>query len=158
MPNSSLIGKYIPRKIIPPAYFLLALAAMALLAHYVPISHLIYIPLRVFGSLLILAGLCISATANWTFWKAGTPARPFELPVCLVTDGLFRYSRNPMYLGMIIMLTGTWIALGKLSPLFVIPVFFVIIQEGFIKYEEAFMEKTFGDEYLAYKSDVRRWL
>jgi protein-S-isoprenylcysteine O-methyltransferase Ste14 len=63
-----------------------------------------------------------------------------------------------MYLGMMIMLVGTWIALGSLSPVFVIPVFFLIIQEGFIKYEETFMEENFGDAYLNYKDRVNRWI
>jgi protein-S-isoprenylcysteine O-methyltransferase Ste14 len=58
---------------------------------------------------------------------------------------------------MMIMLAGIWIMLGKLSPVIVIPVFFLIIQEGFIKYEEAFLEEKFGDAYLDYKDRVYRW-
>ena len=154
----SVIGKFIPRKIIPPIYFLLALSTMAALAHYMPMSHLIYVPLRVFGGLLVFAGFCISASGAYTFKLSGTPVKPFEPPVKLVTDELYRYSRNPMYLGMLIMLTGTWIALGSLSPIFVIPVFFIIIQEGFIRYEEELLEKTFGNDYISYKSRVRRWV
>lgn len=154
----SLIGKYIPRKIIPPIYFLLALAIMATLAHFVPMAHLIYVPLRVFGGLLILTGFAITTSSAYGFKLAGTPIKPFEQPVKLVTDKLYRYSRNPMYLGMVIMLVGMWIALGSLSPVFVIPVFFMIIQEGFIKYEETFLEQRFGDEYLDYKDRVNRWI
>jgi len=154
----SLVGKYIPRKIIPPVYFFLALIIMVALAHYAPVSHLIYVPLRVFGGLLILAGFVITAVSAYSFKQAGTPIRPFEPPVMPVTDQLYRYSRNPMYLGMLIMLVGTWIALGSLSPMFVIPVFFLIIQEGFIKYEEAFMEEKLGDQYLDYKDRVNRWI
>ncbi|OGT74912.1 MAG: hypothetical protein A2W76_00530 [Gammaproteobacteria bacterium RIFCSPLOWO2_12_47_11] len=63
-----------------------------------------------------------------------------------------------MYLGMMIMLVGVWIALGSLSPVLVIPVFFLIIQEGFIKYEEAFLEERLGDEYQDYKNRVNRWI
>jgi protein-S-isoprenylcysteine O-methyltransferase Ste14 len=153
----SVIGKIIPRKIIPPVYFLLALIMMGLLARYAPMSHLIYIPLRVFGGLLILAGFAITASSAYTFKLAGTPVKPFEEPIKLVTDELYRFSRNPMYLGMMIMLAGIWIMLGKLSPVIVIPVFFLIIQEGFIKYEEAFLEEKFGDAYLDYKDRVYRW-
>lgn len=153
----SVIGRIIPRKIIPPVYFLLTLIIMLVLARYAPMSHLIYVPLRVFGGLLILTGFAITAGSAYSFKHAGTPIKPFELPSKLVTDGLYRYSRNPMYLGMIIMLVGTWITLGKLSPVTVIPVFFLIIQEGFIKYEEAFLEEKFGDAYLDYKNRVWRW-
>lgn len=156
--NTSGIGKYIPRKIIPPIYFLAALLIMAALAYYFPVSYLIYIPLRVFGGLLVFTGFCISASGAYTFKISGTPVKPFESPVKLVTTELYRYSRNPMYLGMMIMLVGTWIVLGCLSPVIIIPVFFIIIQEGFIKYEEALLESTFGNEYMDYKSKVRRWL
>jgi protein-S-isoprenylcysteine O-methyltransferase Ste14 len=154
----SVIGKFIPRKIIPPVYFLLALIVMILLARYAPVSHLIYVPLRIFGGLLILTGFAITASGAYTFKLAGTPIKPFEEPVRLVTDELYRFSRNPMYLGMMIVLVGTWIMLGKLSPVIVIPVFFLIIQEGFIKYEEAFLEEKFGDAYLDYKDRVYRWV
>lgn len=154
----SSVGKFIPRRILPPVYFLFALIAMILLALYAPVSHLIYVPLRVFGGLLIITGFALTAGGAYTFKLAGTPVKPFEQPVRLVQDKLYRYSRNPMYLGMMIMLTGTWIMLGKLSPVIVIPVFFVIIQEGFIKYEEKFLEDRFGDEYLDYKDRVYRWI
>jgi protein-S-isoprenylcysteine O-methyltransferase Ste14 len=63
-----------------------------------------------------------------------------------------------MYLGLMIILIGSGILLGSLSPFLVIPVFFLIIQEGFIKHEEPFLENIFGDEYREYKSRIRRWL
>jgi protein-S-isoprenylcysteine O-methyltransferase Ste14 len=91
------------------------------------------------------------------FRKAGTPVKPFEPSTVLVLHGLYRYTRNPMYLGLIVILSGSGILLGSLSPFLVIPVFFLIIQEGFIKHEELFLEKIFGDEYREYKSRIRRW-
>ncbi len=154
----SPIGKIIPRKIIPPIYFIIALVLMWALSRYAPVSHLIYLPLRVFGGLLALVGLIITAHGAWTFKQAGTAIKPFDKPTQLVTDGLFQYTRNPMYLGMMLMLTGFWIALGTFSPVIVIPIFFIIIQEGFIKYEEVFMEEHFGNAYLDYKDRVFRWL
>jgi len=56
------------------------------------------------------------------------------------------------------MLIGAWIALGKLSPLLIIPVFFFVIREGFVLPEEEFLEKIFGDQYRNYRSRVRRWV
>lgn len=156
--DASIIGKYIPRNIIPPVYFVIALILMGALAYYAPVSHLIFVPIRVLGGILFLIGLGISASSAASFKKSGTPIKPFEKPVKLVTDDLYRFSRNPMYLGMIIMLIGFWIALGTMSPVIVIPVFFIIIQEGFIKYEEGFLEKIFGNEYRDYESKVRRWI
>jgi protein-S-isoprenylcysteine O-methyltransferase Ste14 len=105
-----------------------------------------------------VTGMAVTAYSANTFRQAGTPIKPFEPPVRLVTDQLYRFSRNPMYLGMMVILVGTWILLGKLSPVIVIPVFFFIIQEGFIKYEEKFLEEKFSDEYLDYKDKVSRWI
>ncbi|MBM2830904.1 MAG: hypothetical protein HW411_1694 [Gammaproteobacteria bacterium] len=156
--DTSILGRIIPRNIIPPVYFLAALILMAVLDQFAPMSHLIYVPLRVFGGLLALGGLIVTACAAYAFKQAETPIKPFEKPTLLVTRGLFQYSRNPMYLGMIIILIGVWISLGSFSPVFVIPVFFIIMLEGFIKHEEPFLEKIFGDEYREYKSKVRRWM
>lgn len=146
------------RKSIPPVYFFLSLLLMIALNYFLPLSHLLYIPLRVFGSMLILLGLAITVWGAYCFSQADTPVKIFEKTTTLVTIGPYQYSRNPMYLGTIIILTGTWIALGTLSPLFVIPVFFYIIQEGFIKYEEKTLEESFAKEYPDYREKVRRWL
>ncbi|MEE8233425.1 MAG: isoprenylcysteine carboxylmethyltransferase family protein, partial [Gammaproteobacteria bacterium] len=92
------------------------------------------------------------------FKKSGTAIRPFETSTVLVKGGPYRFTRNPMYLGMVLILIGMAIYLGSLTPWFVIPVFFLIIQEWFIKYEEPFLENTFGKEYQDYKTKVRRWI
>jgi protein-S-isoprenylcysteine O-methyltransferase Ste14 len=146
------------RKTIPPVYFFLALLLMFALSYLMPLSHLIYIPLRVLGGLIILLGLTITVWGAYCFRQAGTPVKPFENATTLVTAGPYQFSRNPMYLGMIIILAGTWIALGTLSPLFVIPVFIYIIREGFIKYEERILEENFAGAYPDYREKVRRWL
>jgi len=146
------------RKTIPPVYFLAALLLMLLLANLLPLVHLVYVPLRICGGVIILAGLILTATGAWTFKRADTPVRPFEQATTLVTAGVYRYTRNPMYLGLLIMLIGAWIALGKLSPLLIIPVFFFVIREGFVLPEEEFLEKIFGDQYRNYRSRVRRWV
>jgi len=146
------------RKTIPPVYFFLSLLLMIMLSYFMPLSHLIYIPLRIFGGMLVLLGLAITAYGAYCFKQADTPVKIFDKTTTLVMVGPYRYSRNPMYLGMVIILTGAWIALGTLSPLFVIPAFFYIIQECFIKYEEKILEESFADEYLAYRKKVRRWL
>ena len=84
--------------------------------------------------------------------------RPFEQSTALVTGGLFRYTRNPMYLGLVLMLLGAAVGFGTLSPFFAIVVFVWWIQSRFIVREEAFLAGIFGPEYLAYKARVRRWL
>lgn len=103
-------------------------------------------------------GLILAASGLISFKKAGTAIKPFEASTTLVKDGLYQYTRNPMYLGMVILLIGVASYLGSLTPYAVIPVFFLVIQECFIKHEEPFLENIFGQEYLDYKNNVRRWL
>ncbi len=76
----------------------------------------------------------------------------------LVISGLYKVTRNPMYVGLQTILTGYAIWLGSLSPFFVLPLFYFIITEMQIKPEEAILEKKFGQDYLNYKNSVRRWL
>lgn len=92
------------------------------------------------------------------FKKYETPIRPFETSTYLIKDGLYRYSRNPIYLSMIIVLFGGAILLGSITPFFVIPVFILFIQKVFVEKEEKFLANIFGDEYIKYKKDIKRWV
>ena len=72
--------------------------------------------------------------------------------------GLYRFTRNPMYLGMLTWLAGWGIYLGSLSPLIMLPVFIWVLTVQQIIPEETVLAEKFGDDYLAYKQKVRRWL
>jgi len=147
------------RKIVPPVYLLLTLAAMAALHYLLPIARLSYEPYSTYaGIALIVIGVLIAGAAAGLFWRAGTPVIPFEKSTALVTGGLFRYTRNPMYLGMIVLLSGAGLIFGNVGSLLPIPLFAWIIVRNFIRGEENFLQEIFGEEYLAYKSKVRRWL
>lgn len=76
----------------------------------------------------------------------------------IVIKGLYQYSRNPMYLGLLIILFGFGLWLGSLSPFLMLPVFYWVITEMQIKPEERMLEQKFGKEYLDFKNRVRRWL
>jgi protein-S-isoprenylcysteine O-methyltransferase Ste14 len=97
-------------------------------------------------------------TVNRRFKRAGTTIRPFEDSSALVTDGLFAFSRNPIYLGAVVGLLGIFVVLGSLSPLAVIPPFVTIIRARFIAVEERMLEAAFGDAYRDYMKRVRRWI
>ena len=84
--------------------------------------------------------------------------KPFKRSSVLVTTGPYRYSRNPMYLGLVLILIGIAILQGSISPVLVIPVFIWLITNNIIKKEEKMLEETFGDAYLEYKKQVRRWI
>ena len=146
------------RRIVPPVYFFGSLLAMAALHHWLPIARLIAPPWSYGGTILLVLGIAMSATAAGTFRRAGTPVIPFERSTVIVTGGLFRFTRNPMYLGMVVGLVGAAILSGTLGAFIPILFFIWVIQARFIRGEERFLEELFGEQYLAYKRRVRRWL
>jgi protein-S-isoprenylcysteine O-methyltransferase Ste14 len=143
---------------LPPAWFLGAGALMLALDQLLPLARLVPWPWTLLGALPIVAGIALALAAVRRFHRAGTPVRPFELSNALVTDGPFRFTRNPMYLGMMLVLLGLALLLGTLTPLLVLPAFFALIHLRFVRLEEAFLELHFGEAYRAYKERVRRWL
>jgi len=147
----------IPR-IIPPVYILGAIIVMILLNTYAPIGRWLEYPWRYFGILIIVAGFVLILAGGNLFRKLGTPPRPGLKANVLVTSGAFRYTRNPMYMGMIIMLIGLAILLGSISPMIVIPVIFLILHTQFVLREEKWMQGWFGDSYMEYKKKTPRWL
>ncbi len=146
------------RKILPPVYFLAAVLLMVGLNYFVPVQTILNAPITYLGVGMIAFGLFIVMWPAVTFGKVGTPIKPFEDSTRLVTNGMYRITRNPMYLGMVVVLVGIAVLFGNASPFLIAPMFGWLIQTKFVKFEEALLEKTFGDEYLRYKQKVRRWL
>ncbi len=146
------------RKILPPVWLLLTLAAMTVLHYLLPLIRLITPPWTYTGVSLIVSGIAIAAIGASSFRRAGTPVIPFEPSTTLVTGGLYRFTRNPMYLGMVAALIGTGLFFGTIGSWLPIPVFILIIRNNFILGEERFLEQIFGKQYSDYKTRVRRWL
>jgi protein-S-isoprenylcysteine O-methyltransferase Ste14 len=144
--------------IYPPVYFFAACAAMVACHVLSPVVRVLSPPITYAGVALIVAGFALALIANHRFVRAGTTVKPFERSSAVVSDGPFRYGRNPMYLGMFVALFGLFVLLGTLSSIVVIPVFYGIIVTRFVRREERHMEEQFGDAYLDYKRRVRRWL
>ena len=142
----------------PPIYFIVSIVVMLTLHYYAPIYQLLSTPLSYAGIPLVVAGICIVAVAANAFKKLGTPVIPFEKSTVVVTNGLFRFTRNPMYLGMVMALVGVTLVLGSAAAFVPIPIFMGLIHYQFICREEQFLEGLFGEEYLAYKATVRRWI
>jgi protein-S-isoprenylcysteine O-methyltransferase Ste14 len=145
-------------KILPPTYLLIALAAMASLHFLVPIVKIFPFPWNTLGILFLFSGVALNLISDRRFHQAGTTVKPFETSSTLITNGVFRLSRNTMYLGFALLLGGVAIFLGSLSALIVLPIFAVLIEKNFIIREEKSLEKTFGQVYLDYKRKVRRWI
>jgi len=148
----------VPRQPVPPVFLLATLIVMGALHVFVPIARLVPSPYHYGGLALLALGVGVVVSAAGLFRKLGTPLKPFEESTVVVTTGMFRFTRNPMYLGMVLGLFGVAMLLGSLVSFLPIPVFAAIIHFQFIVNEERFMEELFGDEYLAYKLKVRRWI
>jgi len=146
------------RKIMP-THFLLFFLILALLAHFLfPVMIVRFWWMTILGILFIGFGVVINLWTDGLFKKDKTTVKPLERPTFLETSGPFRLSRHPMYLGMLAILLGTSLLLGSLAS-FISPVLFLIAMELFyIPYEELNMEKVFGEAYLDYKKQVRRWI
>lgn len=146
------------RRVPPPLVFLAALVAMGALHQLMPGPEVVPEPWNRLGWVPFGLGFAVAFWVKFRFDRAGTPIRPFEQSTALVTDGLFAWSRNPVYVAMIAALAGIAVVLGTSMPLLVIPVFAWNIQRRFIEAEEPMLEEAFGDDYRAYKARVRRWL
>jgi len=145
------------RCILPPVWLLAGLLAAMALDYLLPIVDFHNPPLRIAGIALILFGIVMSATAAGAFRRAGTPVIPFERSTALLVTGWYRFTRNPMYLGMVLSLLGTGLSLGSVGALLPLPVFVVLIESLFIRHEERFLEEIFGQQYRDFRARVRRW-
>jgi protein-S-isoprenylcysteine O-methyltransferase Ste14 len=114
--------------------------------------------LDLLGVALIIAGIGLNVRGSGQFERAGTPVRPGSRGGALVTDGVFSFSRNPMYLGMVAILLGVAIGLGSTWALLAPSMFMGLIQTRFIRMEERILEEEFGAAYVAYRKRVGRWI
>jgi protein-S-isoprenylcysteine O-methyltransferase Ste14 len=160
VPTSDVAGGGAPSRgpLVPPVYFALAFLLMVVLNHLLPLVRFELPALDYLGALLLLAGIALDVWAVILFRRARTGIRPFQPAAALVVDGPYRFTRNPMYLGMVLILVGLALRLGSLSPWLAPPLFVALIQQRFIRAEEAFMQDTFGADYARYRAGVRRWL
>ena len=110
------------------------------------------------GILLALLGFGIMLRAWWLFRAAHTAICPTAATTTLITDDIYRFTRNPMYLGIVLMLLGLAVATGGVFFYAAAVCFFAIIDHAFCPYEERKLHRTFGASFTAYAQSVRRWL
>ena len=147
--------------VIPPVLFGLGVGAGFLLEWLVPVALVpptLERPAFFAGSALTLLGLAFGGWALWTFLRARTTPHPNHPVSALVTWGPYRVSRNPMYVGLSAVLAG--IALVANTPwlLALLPHVWFALRRLVIDREEAYLERTFGEEYRAFKARTHRWL
>lgn len=145
-------------RIVPPVWLLITMVLMYFASGFVPIYFIMPMDMMTWGQVIVFFGFSITYYAARMFRKAKTPLKPFVPVQKVITDGPFRYTRNPVYLGMFMMLTGWAIYLRALSPWFFVVAFIWLIRTHWVLKEEVQMEREMGEAYLKYKNEVRRWL
>ena len=148
----------VKRIIYPPVWLLLGLISIFALNELYPMIRFTSLIFQVLGGVVIVVGLLLLVTANGLFVRAGTDVIPFRDVSSLVTTGIYRFTRNPMYLGMAAVLLGCALTVGVVPALLVPLAFVVIVEARFIRPEEQMLRELFPQEFPAYCQRVRRWL
>ena len=152
--------KALKLKIPPVAQFIAVALGMWLIAKFAPALSIDIPARRVLVVLFTGLGGLIAIPAVATFLARGTtiePRRPEEASR-LVTTGVFRYSRNPMYLGLLVLLIAWALYLSNAAGFVALPLFVLSMNYLQIHPEEQAMEAQFGEEYHDYRKSVRRWI
>ena len=142
----------------PPLIYLGALVFGLLLNGRFPATFLPSRITRTLGWPLLSGGVLLLGWFEWALRHAGTPASPYKPVSHVVTDGPFQYTRNPGYLSMTVIYTGIASLANALWAILLLPVALLVIQRGVIEREERYLERKFGEEYLRYKAQVKRWI
>lgn len=145
-------------RVLPPTYFLLALVAMTLLHFLWPIHRYGELPLTLIGIAPLVLGIALNVAADREFKRHQTTVKPFEQSSALITAFPFSISRNPMYLGITLMLLGIALLFGTVSALLPAAAFVILMDRRFVRVEERMLAGKFGHEWKEYCTRVRRWL
>ena len=144
----------------PPLIYAGALVASLVLQLAFPVKVKL-LPRRVsrrFGaSLIAIAGLLVTFAFR-LLRQAGTEVNPTRPTTALVVKGPFQFTRNPLYLSLTLAYSGIAMLMNGLWAMLILPVVLLVMRRGVIDREERYLERKFGEEYLRYKAQVRRWL
>ncbi|MFN8179720.1 MAG: isoprenylcysteine carboxylmethyltransferase family protein [bacterium] len=144
--------------VFPPALFLGAMVVGLLLHWRQPIHPLPSWPARGIGAALFIGSAVLAQWGKRLMIRAGTNVRPDEPTTAIVTEGPFRYSRNPLYVATVGVYLGVALLVNGLWPVVLVVPAILVLQWGVITREERYLAAKFGEPYLAYKKRVRRWL
>jgi protein-S-isoprenylcysteine O-methyltransferase Ste14 len=153
-PKTDTSGIRVP----PPLYFVAGFLVGVALELMFPTS---WPPFGIRLAATLLAGvawLVLDGAAMVLFRRAETSMVPMNPTTALVTSGPYRFTRNPMYLGMAFLYVALAFALGVIWALAILPAVVVIVDRFVIAREEPYLERKFGQAYRDYKARVRRWL
>ncbi len=149
-----------PKKsIIKPPHIAFTLLFLSWFVDYLfPQFRFIFGNYRYIGLIVFVGGLSITFYSFYLFKKNKTPILPGQKPTFVVMEGPYKFTRNPMYLGVLTGLLGSSIYFGNLLTFISPIIFFLTMNFFYITREEKLMEQIFGQQYLDYKIKVRRWI
>jgi len=146
------------KKIYPPTHFYTYLIISIAFHFLLPVKQIIFTPYVLLGFLPAIAGALLNIWTDNLFKKLNTTVKPDQKPSVLIDYGPFKISRNPMYLGMALILIGAGIIMGSATA-FIGAIFFIVAMETFfIPDEEKIMHEAFDEKFENYKKNVRRWI
>lgn len=151
-----------PGVIAPPPLLAVGAVVIGLLLDWLLPAYVIRVLLSypermVIGIVLVAAGLALVISANVAFREAGTNVEPWKPSLAIVTGGVFRWLRNPMYVGGVLLLVGLAVLLASDWTLVMTVAFVLVLHVGVVKREERYLEAKFGDAYRRYKEAVPRY-
>lgn len=144
--------------LLPPILTLFLLVAMVALSRTIPIACLMDTDSSRLGLIGVVGGILLVLSGAARFRRVKTNIKTFNEPDVLVTGGPFRFTRNPMYLGFLIMLAGAAVASNTLIAVLPVALFFAAANWWYIPFEERAAEQAFGQHYRDYRDQVRRWV
>lgn len=144
----------------PPVLFCLALILGSMLSAAMPIGPGLAKGdgrAIAWGIALAVIGLVVTAFATRELVRAGTEVVPTRPSTTVVTSGIYAFTRNPIYIGLSFIYFGISLALTSMWSLALLPIVLLLLKRGVVLREEAYLERKFGETYLAYKRRVPRW-
>jgi protein-S-isoprenylcysteine O-methyltransferase Ste14 len=145
----------------PPILFLGALALGAVLSLVIPVGPRLASPnglALMVGLIFVAIGFALAAVSVRSFRRAGTTVVPGEPSTALVVTGPYRVTRNPIYIGLVLIYFGLAVVLTSLWVLLLLIPVLAVLQRGVVEREEAYLERQFGEAYRKYQARVPRWL
>lgn len=144
--------------IFPPFLLGGAMVLGALLEWLYPIPLLPPMLARLLGVVLFALGGLLGYSAQRALRRAGTNIRPDQPTLALVTDGPYRWTRNPIYLAGLLVYLGVGFFVNGLAPFLLLPLLIILLRWGIILREERYLTAKFGEPYRNYTSRVSRWV
>jgi protein-S-isoprenylcysteine O-methyltransferase Ste14 len=144
--------------IAPPLLFVLPILASIPLEWFFPTSFAQGYVRWICATFLVAFGVALTVVGFVTQRRAGTDPIPFKPTTRIVSHGLYRFSRNPMYIGFAFCTLGLAILVDSEWMLLAVPIGLALTDLLVVVREERYLEKKFGEEYVAYKGRVRRWI